>query len=79
MGSLPFARRGDVFGELGCRCARRYGCGESFAKVSRGNESVGWAVVVAISRRFCSVMKSVEPEQQSDIKILKWVSGAPAR
>lgn len=48
MAVRPFARleREDL--EAGWRWARRYGCGESLAKVSRGKERVDWGAVEAM-------------------------------
>jgi hypothetical protein len=44
----PFARVGREDVELGWRWARRYGWGESLAKVSRGKERVDWGAVEAM-------------------------------
>lgn len=40
VGVLPLARVECTLEEEGWRCARRYGCGESFAKVSLGKDRV---------------------------------------
>jgi len=48
-GERPEGRVGGVFVEVGLRWARRYGAGESFAKVSGGKDRAeGVADVVAI-------------------------------
>ena len=44
-GERPFARTDGAEGSEGRKWARRKGCGESFAKVSRENDSTGWAGV----------------------------------
>lgn len=44
VGDRPFAREGGVVFVLGWRWARRYGCGESLANVSRGNDRVDCVV-----------------------------------
>lgn len=48
VGDLPFAREDLEDEEVGCRCARRYGCGDSLAKVSLGKDRVVWGVAEAM-------------------------------